>query len=94
MNPPSIPPMLLNEYKKSIPQKLKAIQNLIEQAKQNPLSETLDSLCFAVHKLAGSAGTYGYSEASQLCKELAQKIMNKDKLDLDTFFLNLKKAMN
>ena len=78
-----IPKEILEQYKKSIPAKLEEIEGLILEAKASS-----EALRFAVHKLAGSSGTYGYHEASDLCKTLETN------LNLDAFLVELKKRLS
>lgn len=56
-------------YQESIPEKIATLRQLITQFQNLQDLETLNSLRNAVHKIAGSAGTYGYSEVSVICKE-------------------------
>ena len=86
---------LMEKYKKSIPDKLSKIHELINEVKRSPTQEALAALRLAIHKLAGSAGTYGYEQASILCQELEKKLVrNENNLELDHFFLNLKKSLS
>ncbi len=59
---------LQDEYKSSFRQKMQTFQELIQAVQKTPTLETLGALRFSVHKLAGSAGTYGFDKVSQICK--------------------------
>lgn len=93
-----------NNYKASIPEKIKKIDTLIQKLKKNFLLENIDSLYFEIHKIAGSAGMYGFSEISNLCKDFketlhewqktfkkakTEKIPQKQQELLDDFFKKL-----
>jgi HPt (histidine-containing phosphotransfer) domain-containing protein len=85
----SINKELLESYKTSLPSKLDTIQKL-----SSTLQEALDQLRFVVHKLAGSSGTYGYMEASQLCKKMESKLLaHSADLNLTLFQNELKKRL-
>ena len=75
--PPEIPKELLEEYRKTIPQKLQNIKELINQFKAKSTHQALEALRFSVHKLAGSAGTYGFAKVSQICKKWELDILDK-----------------
>lgn len=64
---------LFDQYSKSIPEKLLQIEQLIEESK-SPSREKIEALKSAIHKLSGSAGTYGYVKAGEACKHLEQKL--------------------
>jgi HPt (histidine-containing phosphotransfer) domain-containing protein len=63
------------EYEKTIPKKLQELKTLQDAAKKTPSLDNLTALRFFVHKLAGSAGTYGFLEVSTLCKQYEQDIL-------------------
>ena len=63
------------DYNLTIPKKIEDLRALLDAAKKDPTSENLSALRFFVHKLAGSAGTYGYLEVSIVCKEFEQEIV-------------------
>jgi len=65
---------LQQEYVKTIPEKIVAIEESVAALCINPSQETLASLKHLVHKLAGSAGSFGFAEASTLCKSWDQKL--------------------
>lgn len=92
------------EYQKTIPGKLDRLKRLIQTLKDNQSLENLKQLQMEVHKIAGNSGTYGFMNASDLCKALDQDLLEKMKnfphssLDneylnsLDTFLKSLEKA--
>ncbi|MCP8897842.1 diguanylate cyclase [Gilvimarinus xylanilyticus] len=59
---------LRDEYRQKLPQALAHISNLANEYLSD--ETVLPSLKQQVHKLAGSAGTFGYSELSQSAREL------------------------
>lgn len=90
---------LVEEYRKTIPQKVEQIENQMGDLKKLKTLEALKALRFSVHKFAGSAGTYGYSEISALCKaqelELNALIETFDEKALtDPFFTKLSDFFN
>lgn len=54
---------LSEKYRATLPEKLAHLQHLIDTQSYRELKE-------ATHKLAGSAGTYGYLKAGHVCKEM------------------------
>ena len=51
------------------------MQILIDEIRKKPTEKDLKELRLQVHKLAGSAGLYGYNEVSQICKEFDQLLV-------------------
>ena len=68
---------LQEEYRSTIPQKLDELKQRIDAAQKSPTKETLGALRFAVHRLAGSAGTYGFAEVSSICKKTELEVLEK-----------------
>lgn len=66
-------------YQESIPEKIATLRQLITQFQNLQDLETLNLLRNAVHKIAGSAGTYGYSGVSTICKEFEGDLIQKIK---------------
>ncbi len=60
---------LISDYQASIPDRLELLRSLINEIKKKPSEKTINELRLQVHKLAGSAGLYGYDEVSTVCKE-------------------------
>ncbi|MEI6242009.1 MAG: Hpt domain-containing protein [Chlamydiota bacterium] len=93
---------LMLEYKKSIPEKLRVLEKLIADVHAKGDLASVSALRFAVHKLAGSAGSYGFTEVSELClpldKDLHQKMESFQPLEknwhitLDQIFEKVKAA--
>jgi len=69
---------LLNEYKKTIPEKLNLISHLIGTLTDQKTEESLKALHEALHTLCGNSGTYGFIKASNLCRSLDNEL--KDQL--------------
>lgn len=58
------------DYQKTIADKIERLEQMILHAQKNPSLENLQLLKREVHKIAGSAGSYGYMAVSDLCKNL------------------------
>ncbi len=65
---------LIDEYKVTIPEKLKKFEELINNVISNPTLENIKALREFAHKTAGSAGTYGFSEVSIKSKEMVTQL--------------------
>ncbi|MBM3201363.1 MAG: Hpt domain-containing protein [Chlamydiae bacterium] len=63
-----IPKKLKTLYKAKIPRKITELQFFIDQS-------DIENLRFAVHKLQGSSGTYGYMKVSQECAKWEYELM-------------------
>lgn len=72
------PPELLQDlkatYQKTIPDKIERLEKMILDVQRNPSIDTLQVLKGEVHKIAGSAGSYGYMAVSELCKNLEEDL--------------------
>lgn len=75
---------LVTEYRSTIPEKIAHIEQLIGDLKTKVSQETVTTLRMAVHKLAGSSGTYGFERCSRLCRDLDADL----KLKLENFSLD------
>jgi HPt (histidine-containing phosphotransfer) domain-containing protein len=62
-------------YRKTLPERLRAIKEAIVAVEQNASAESADALRFLVHKLAGNAGSFGYMEVSRISKELEKELI-------------------
>lgn len=69
-----IPQNLKNAYNQSIYNKLARIEQLVAAVLDQPNQETLTALKQDVHKIAGSAASYGYAKVSDLCRLWESKI--------------------
>lgn len=88
------------EYDKTIYDKLENIEKLILKVQKKPNISNLKDLKNEVHKIAGSSGSYGYPQVSDLCKQKDEDLRNiiecaiepDDKWlsDLDIFYTKLK----
>lgn len=70
---------LRKEYDKTIPIKLNLLGQLIDALKKRWNKDDLIALRFHIHKIAGSAGSYGYDTVSEIGKVLDQASL--DELD-------------
>lgn len=61
---------LKKEYLITVSDKLVLLTELVKTAQKTPNADSLNALKNAVHKIAGSAGSYGFQNVSNLCKEL------------------------
>lgn len=65
---------LKRQYASTINEKLDLLDDLIKAAQNHPDSLHLNELKGTVHKIGGSAGSYGFPQVSTLCKELDLQI--------------------
>ena len=75
---------LKRKYAVSIPEKIDLIKQLVEAVQQKPDLQHLTELREMVHKIGGSAGSYGFKEASTLCKDMDTQIH--ERIAARTFF--------
>lgn len=68
---------LKQKYENTIYDKIELLTTLCIAVQKNPNKSTLSDLKTEVHKIAGSAGSYGYTAVSALCKELDAQISEK-----------------
>ncbi len=93
------------EYTKSIPDKIKKLEESVNNLANGADGKSLKSLREETHKIAGSAGTYGYQQASILCKRFVSKLdewikdfstkpISEEKiLEMKKFLENIKNAL-
>lgn len=67
---------LKDEYYKTVPDKLSQMRSLIDSLKENWNKDNLIAFRFTVHKIAGSAGSFGYERVSEICKVVEQSILD------------------
>ncbi len=66
---------LMMEYRRSLPDKAAAIRAAADTTQQAGWrGDTLAALALLVHKLAGSAGAYGYDDIHQQASTLDRKL--------------------
>ena len=65
------------EYKLTVPEKLEKIQQLIDQLREKIDEENLKVLRMHIHKIAGSAGTYGFTTVSEVCIRFEKDLLEK-----------------
>lgn len=81
--PPNNPPTkrgfekLKEEYNKDISKKLQLLKNCIEDLQQPNHQDKLKKLRIEVHKIAGTAGSFGFSQVSETCKEMEKYLIQK-----------------
>lgn len=63
-----IPPDLKKAYDQSITQKIVRIEELVGDIKANPNLDSIKELKQEIHKIAGSAGSFGYPKVGELCR--------------------------
>jgi anti-anti-sigma factor len=61
---------LFDHYTKTLDGKIENIETLLDLASQTPNRENFENLRNAFHKMAGSAGSYGFSKAGDACRTL------------------------
>lgn len=69
--------VLRQNYEKTIYNKIETLMSLVESVQQEPTLEHVTELKETIHKIGGSAGSYGYPSVSALCKEMVIEISNK-----------------
>lgn len=74
---------VIKNYIKGVGEKLTLLSDLIHKAQNDPSPDSLLAFANAIHKIAGSAGTYGFPEVSKLCKTLEFNI--KDRVDKNSY---------
>lgn len=84
-----IPEKLMNEYFKIAYERLNHIADLLQEAKINPSELVWEALQNTVHKIAGSAGMYGRTMASEICRKMELQLKNKNYANLDSFYRQL-----
>ena len=80
---------LQQKYLQKLPEKLSEIQGFYQQQDRTSFQS-------AVHKLAGSAGMYGFEELSKISSELEDMIVSDESLKSDktqTLFEELQKTI-
>ncbi|WP_068470046.1 response regulator [Candidatus Protochlamydia phocaeensis] len=68
---------LQKEYDSSIFQKIEILTNLIKAVQKDPNLPQLNELHSEIHKMSGSAGSFGYDSVSILCKKKDEEIRNR-----------------
>jgi chemotaxis protein histidine kinase CheA len=66
---------LKKEYDKTIDQKIFALRELFHRLQKNP--DQIQEFAGLIHKISGSAGSYGYAGVSTLCKNMVVEIYQK-----------------
>ena len=88
------------EYLKTLPEKISEMERLIAAFVNQPEEKSKEELKRAVHKLAGSAGSFGFMQVTEMCRAMEQELgavsdfANIDpwKEKLSAFFMKLKEA--
>lgn len=92
------------EYIKGLPEKLQSMTNLVSGFKNGATQASVAELRTHVHQLAGNAATFGFQEATDLCKNWDMKLkeiadnFSPEKIqpllnDLEAFLGQLKKSL-
>lgn len=67
-----------DQYRETIPEKEHLLKVLVDTLRQKCDVSTINALRYELHKIAGSAGVYGFAHVSKLCKQfdclLKQKV--------------------
>lgn len=66
---------LKKEYDKTIDQKISSLRELFHRLQKNP--DQIQEFAALIHKISGSAGSYGYAKVSTLCKNMVVEINQK-----------------
>ena len=75
---------LEDDYRNAIPEKFKSLQKHIDDMRSSIREDSLANLRMEVHKIAGTAGTFGFPEVSVICKEFEKDLIQKIKEYPDT----------
>jgi DNA-binding response OmpR family regulator len=93
---------LKGSYQKTISDKIERLEKMILDIEKDPSIPNLQTLRTEVHKIAGSAGSYGYAAVSEICKNLETDLIKQIDLahrgqlnyqwlfSLDDFFTQIK----
>ncbi len=68
------------DYKKTIPKKIERIEHMVLAIQRDPSIEHLHRLYVEMHKMAGSAGSYGYHAVSAMCLEIQYELIQQIEL--------------
>jgi DNA-binding response OmpR family regulator len=71
-----LPLSLQQKYRQSLYSKFIRIHTLYQALQTHPSTEELRELRIEIHKITGSAGSYGYMQVSELCKSCEIKIQD------------------
>lgn len=61
---------LFQHYTESLDEKFEALEQLLSTLRKDGQLETVEALHKSIHKLSGSAGSYGFVKAGEICKQL------------------------
>lgn len=67
------------EYKLTIPEKITNLRRILDDMHNKITPENLQELRFHIHKIAGSAGTYGFPAVSKFCRDFEFDLLEKIK---------------
>ncbi len=81
-----LPPELIEMYEKELYPKLEEVKLLGDQAVKTRCKKDLEILKKRIHKLAGSAGSFGFARATTLCRQLESTLAQAIQSDPDAFF--------
>lgn len=65
------------EYRETITEKEQVIAQLIDNLRTHIDLENLKALRMQIHKIAGSAGTYGFKSVSVVCRQFERTLLEK-----------------
>ncbi len=88
--------LLKETYEKSIGKKYATLHQLVREVQHNPEEQHLLALKEYAHKIAGSAGSYGFPDVTSLCQQLEHQIEAQHTFDeewlfsLDSFLRDIK----
>lgn len=81
-----LPPELIEMFEKELYPKLEEVKLLGDQAVKTRSKKDLETLKKRIHKLAGSAGSFGFAHATHLCRQLESALAQAIESDPDAFF--------
>lgn len=82
-NSSKLPAKLMQQYAEALPEKLDQLEALTIKASEEPNKFTFEELRGAIHKISGSAGTYGYVKSGEICKKI--ELILDESINLNAF---------
>jgi two-component system, cell cycle response regulator len=71
-----LPEAMIEKFKNSICLKIERIEGLVREIEETRSSKILLMLKGEIHKVSGSAGSYGYGEVSKLCRKMEIRLID------------------
>lgn len=75
---------LKKKYLEALPARIEKLKSLANKVLNDPSDEKVEALRSHVHKIAGTAGSFGYDKAGRLCSNLDRDLPNMDRSQFAT----------